>query len=130
MARYDRSGETVGDFCVEEGVTVASFYYWKQKLSVSSGFESKATRTTNGMLADVAKVQGKKTRTTGTSQTDETVPAGPGFQRVHVTPVLSSHRTTIRVPGGMVIELGDNLSVVEAVTTLLLERCQEGTATC
>ena len=32
LARYRGSGLTVGRFCSREGVSVASFYYWRQRL--------------------------------------------------------------------------------------------------
>ena len=33
IARWKRSGVTVSDFCIDQGVSVASFYAWKRELA-------------------------------------------------------------------------------------------------
>jgi len=43
MARFARSGDSVARFCVSEGVSVPTFYYWKRKLA-ESGSPSKMRR--------------------------------------------------------------------------------------
>jgi hypothetical protein len=42
LARYERSARTVAEFCVEEDVSVASFYYWKKRLPSRSMAEPAA----------------------------------------------------------------------------------------
>lgn len=33
IARWKRSGVTVSDFCIDQGVSIASFYAWKRELA-------------------------------------------------------------------------------------------------
>ena len=35
LARFEESGLTVVDFCLEEGVSTASFYDWRKRLAAS-----------------------------------------------------------------------------------------------
>lgn len=42
LRRYQASGLTVAQFCVEEGVSVPSFYQWRRKLRDATAAEPRA----------------------------------------------------------------------------------------
>ena len=37
MARFDGARETVGEFCAREGLSVSSFYRWRERLRSNAG---------------------------------------------------------------------------------------------
>lgn len=94
LKRFRKSGQTVARFCQAEGVSQPSYYHWKKK------------------LADRAKSARKPK---ATEHTFRAVEVSPPF----TTPSPSA--TTIRLAGGIEIELGTDLQVVEAILKQLLE---------
>jgi transposase-like protein len=93
LRRFEESGQTVTEFCLGEGVSQPSFYYWKKKLR-----ESGAT-------------------------TAVPVTAPNGFRPVMVSPsTLPSARreTIVRLGREIQIELGSDLAIVEAIVKQLL----------
>ena len=142
LTRFDRSEETVGEFCSVERVSVATFYYWKKKLSkrehAFSSLRSTIKNSPNRVSANagggsLAASDNGIGKNEWNEFEQERLPRSNGraFQPVEITPGLSLKTTTIRIPGGVAIELGDDLRVVESVVALLLDRCRlSGTAAC
>lgn len=102
LARFEKSSQTVSDFCATEGVSAQSFYRWKQR------------------LANTARAKSRKRQ----RALSPNVPGG--FQSVLVTPPEGASSVKIRLPGGALIELSNDMSIVEKVIGQLLQ--QQGTA--
>lgn len=101
LARFQDSGMSVAGFCKQEGVSVASFYQWRRKLS---------ERDESGR--QVAR------------QSSARSPIGSGFQSVQVLPAASA--ATIRLPNGVEIELGSDLRAFDLLARRLLDGAQNG----
>lgn len=105
LERFARSGKTVAEFCRTEGVSVPSFYHWK------------------GKLAGVDRNNGK--------------PAGDGrrrasaFKRLHVSPSDVSSGVSIRLPDGIVMDLGSDLVTIQKIVAQVLDhQASLGTGSC
>ena len=95
MRRFEQSNQTIADFCRTERVSQSSFYLWK------------------GRVAEACLAKTPQT------QDDGMVKGSPSFQSV----VVTSHGTagvTIRLPGGVAIELGQDVALIEQVVHQLL----------
>ncbi len=98
VRRFGRSGLTVVRFCREEGVSTASFYRWRNRLSERGRLTREADAGSSA--------------TTGVEQ-------APLFQPVRVTG--SETPISIQLPGGARIEVPtENLDAVRAVLGELL----------
>jgi hypothetical protein len=51
LARYPHAGQTITDFCADEGVSVSSFYAWKRKLTPPSSSQTLVPITLTPTLA-------------------------------------------------------------------------------
>lgn len=91
LERFAQSGQTVVQFCQVERVSQPSFYQWRKKLA---------------QQPDTASCGPKSAR--------------PAFQAVEIT-ASSRSATTVRLAGGVEIELGGDLRVVQEVVKQLLE---------
>jgi hypothetical protein len=91
--RFGSSGQSVTQFCRAEGVSQPSFYQWKKKLGVSAAVRTGAVKSDSSAFKPV--------------------------QLTTPTPDLQS--ATIRLPGGIEIELGNDPRVIEAVVKQLLQ---------
>jgi len=123
MERIDRfrnSSQSVARFCAGENVSQPSFYHWKKKISTLN--DRVGRRSTKTMVAgnSTAKTTAAKTTTSNNGRT--TGSESPAFQPVQITPPASgSQSTTIRLPGGIEIQVGSDLRVVESIVKLLLD---------
>jgi len=89
--RFSTSGLAVARFCAREGVSVASFYYWRKRLGPRA--TSALTRTARGRATPVRR---------------------EAFQAVAVVPAGGD--ISIRLPGGTQIEVrAEPLDAVRAV---------------
>lgn len=111
FVRFDDSETTVKQFCLDEGISLPSFYYWKRKVGGRRRARSEITQLGRD--------------------------SGLAFEPVHVLPVIAAQqRTTIRLGAGVEIELGDDLPVVELVVqaafqlNLQRQSPEAGGATC
>ena len=93
LRRFKDSGQTVVEFCQREQVSTPSFYQWKKKLARSS---------------KTPRAPRRKSARTAT-----------GFQELRVSS-LDGSPVTIRLPNGIIIELGRDLSVIENIMAQLL----------
>jgi hypothetical protein len=100
LARYERSNQTVAEFCVDEQVSEGTFYVWKRRLA--SGDRSTTARHLQRIGAN--------------NSTHET----SGFQQVVVAPPENTGNVRITLPGGAVIELSHDLPTIEHVVQQLL----------
>ena len=98
--RFEESSQTIAHFCRAEGVSEPSFYYWKQKLPGDSRRRLRAGRR---------------------QQSARRAHAGSGFRSVVITPPADRVSVKVRLPGGAVIELGEDTLVIERVVGQLLE---------
>lgn len=98
--RFEKSSRTIDEFCRAEGVSQASFYYWKKKLPGGSRRRSRV---------------GRRRRSVRRAN------AGSGFRSVVITPSADRVSVKVRLPGGAVIELGEDALVIERVVGQLLE---------
>ena len=109
LARFEKSPRTVADFCTAEGVSQATFYVWKGRLA----------RTSRPKAAPDRRRRQKPPQ------------ASPGFQAVIVTPRPDAANVTIRLPQGIVVELGNDLRTLETVVRELLNhQATTGPAAC
>lgn len=123
MERIDRfrnSNQSVARFCASENVSQPSFYHWKKRISTLN--DRVGRRSTKTMVAgnSTAKTTAAKTTTSNNGRTTRS--ESPAFQPVQITPPASdSQSTTIRLPGGIEIQVGSDLRVVESIVKLLLD---------
>ena len=101
--RFGQSGQTVTQFCLEEGVSTPTFYRWRKKLKSQPQAPAKST---------------ERSRKAADSH---------HFKLVELTatpsaPDLSDAGVTVRIPGGVEITLGRNLAALEQVVHQLLDR--------
>ena len=106
LRRFERSSQTVADFCRAEGVSRPSFYRWKRRLA---GGERRHPA-------------GVKPRQRSGSPANRRV----GFRSVVITPPAHAARVKVRLPDGVEIDLGDDPRVIERVVGQLLQH-QAGT---
>jgi hypothetical protein len=100
LARFEKSRETVADFCLAESVSQAAFYLWKRRLGA---------------------VPRSKPRKRGRRAADPGHRKHAAFRAVVVTPPEQTAAVKVRLPGGAVMELGRDLPTIQQVVGLLLE---------
>ena len=105
LSRFRSSGRTVAAFCQSEGVSEASFYLWKRKLT-------RTTERTGQCPPDVAS--------SGRSGKRSSAPAFEAVELVSRSPLATPSATTVRLPRGIEIEFGSDLRVIEAIVKQLL----------
>ena len=116
LLRFQDSDVTVAQFCRSEGVSQPSFYQWKNKLRD----QLPPTESPNRRPA----LSGNRTS------------KRPAFKAVQMTsssqPCASQPALTVCMPGGIQIEVADNLSAIQAVMRELLrtENVSSGAAAC
>ena len=91
LARYDKSNQTVAQFCLDEGISSPSFYHWRKKLRPRS-----TDRTARSGRFQPIHIVSSLTKSSGPP-------------------------TIVRLGHGMQIELGSDLAIVKAVVHQLLE---------
>lgn len=91
LARYECSGQSVREFCLSEGASLASFYQWRRKLQPQSAAPVPA------------------------------VPRFQAIQIVPPNAVLGHRPSIVRLADGVEIELGNEPTVVEAIVRQLLD---------
>jgi len=99
--RFKRSSQTVADFCRAEGVSQPSFYSWKRRLGGGDRRRRRVKRR---------------------HRSSQPANPGSGFRSVIVTPPTYAVSVKVRLPGGAVIELGDDPLVIERVVGQLLQQ--------
>lgn len=98
--RFEKSSQTVAEFCRAEGVSQPSFYQWRRRL------------TGGGRRRQGAKGRGRSAAAANSSV---------GFRSVVVTPPADGVSVKIRLPDGVAIEMKDDLVVIEHVVKQLLD---------
>ena len=93
MQRYEQSNQSIAQFCLNERVSVASFFLWRKKVRAAA------------RSAELAPLSADRTGR---------------FQPVVIVESSSAHATVIRLGSGCEIELGSDLTIVEAVLRQLL----------
>ena len=128
MERIDRfrnSSQSVARFCASENVSQPSFYHWKKRISTLNDRVGRQSTKTTAVGNSTAKTTAAKTTAANTSTSSNgrtTRPESSVFQPVQITPPLSDpQNTTIRLPGGIEIQVGSDLRVVESIVKLLLD---------
>ena len=96
LERFAKSGQTVSEFCRAEGVSAPSFYQWKRKL---------------GSVNRNSKKQAKRSRRRKSS----------AFKRLHVSPPDVSSGVSMRLPDGIVVDLGRDLLTIEKIVAQVLD---------
>jgi transposase-like protein len=95
LERFEGSKQTVAEFCRQEGVSDASLYLWRKKL--------RALRETSA-----------RTKRQAVGETSASI----AFQAVQIVspPVETANaKTVIQLTGGVRIQLGSDLPVVELI---------------
>ncbi len=100
LERFAKSERGVSEFCEREGVSTASFYQWRQKLTSVKFNNANADR--DGQPEPFRQLQ------------MAALPSG----------------VTVRLPDGIVIDLGSDLPTIEFVVSCLLDRQAAGTGEC
>lgn len=125
LLRFQKCTMTVAQFCEREGVSVPSFYHWKRKLHDQSSPQRparKARRTEQAKRTGRRKVGQSKKRL--------------AFQAVQLVsssrPSISDPALAVCLPGGIQVEVADNLPAIEAVMQELMnvEKARSGAARC
>ena len=96
LVRFAKSGQTVSAFCRDEGVSAPSFYQWKRKLG-----------RVNRKHSRLAKRRQRRKST--------------AFKQLHVSPQDASSSVSMRLPDGIVIDLGRDLSTIEKIVAQVLD---------
>ena len=96
--RFGKSSQTVADFCRAEGVSQPSFYHWKWRLAGG----------------------GRRPGVKGSQRSGRPASSSIGFRSVVITPAADAASVKVRLPDGVVIELGDDPLVIERVVGQLL----------
>jgi len=104
LKRFGKSGQTVAQFCRDEGVSTPSFYEWKRRLDDGVN--------TNNRKSLQHRQQSKPS----------------AFKPVRVSPPDVSFGVKIRLPNGTVIDLGSDLPTIEKIIGKVLD--QTGTDAC
>ena len=116
LLRFHKSDVTVAQFCQGESVSQPSFYYWKSKLR-------------DQLLPTESP---KRRPASSRNRTNKR----PAFKPVQVTsssqPCASQPALTVRMSGGIQIEVADNPDAIQAVMRELLnaEKVGSGAAAC
>ena len=92
MGRFARAGLTVGRFCEQEGVSTASFYGWRRRLT-----DDRVQRHSGGGQRRVSP------QAVNTPLAAEDAEDASPFQAVRVTPAVGA--LTIHLPGGAWLEV-------------------------
>ena len=95
LNRQSRSAETVAEFCKREGVSTASFYQWRRRLSPRIDTPRKPRKRKQSSTAD--------------------------FSELIVEPVSSVAQATL--PGGVILSLGNQPDVVAVIVDRLVRSC-------
>jgi hypothetical protein len=113
MARFEKSNQSVVRFCEDEGVSVPSFYQWRKKLDAN-----------------------RSDARSGASSRPSSGDREPLRQRFMPVQLLrgagdqAASPTIVRLGGGIEIELGSDLTIVEAVirqlTTTAIDTVAQG----
>lgn len=109
LERFASSGQSVTQFCVAEDVSQPSFFQWRKRLAGNGrvrGVRPKRNGTPSRAKSAVGKGQSKSAFASVQLTTT------PGLQQ----------NTMIRLTGGVEIELGNNLRVVETVVRCVVEQ--------
>lgn len=127
FARFEKSSQRVADFCLAEGVSKPSFYSWKRKLGVRF----------NGKLSSS---RAKPATPSSSRAKPATMPPrqGRAFKRLQVTSGLETNTglmthiggVTVRLPGGIEVDLGNDWATIEHVVDHLLDRQRGGEPSC
>lgn len=100
LKRFAKSESTVATFCRSEGVSVASFYQWKRKLTTQPG--GKGRRLRRDQAVDQAK--------------------SIAFEPVRIVDPEVCTGVTVRLGDGIVVDLGHDASTIQRVVDQLLDR--------
>jgi hypothetical protein len=114
LARYRNSEMSVAQFCDAEGVSSPSFYQWQRKLgkrSVSAGSVKDSAASSTDRPGAFQAVQVTPSQPLMAAR--DLAAAPPAFTR----PVL-----TVWLPGGIQVQVADNLPVISAVMRELAGR--------
>lgn len=116
MGRFIRSGLTVARFCEQEGVSTASFYWWRRRLAIARSPGSKAAgrrraspqtvntpRAANTPRGDNGCRAANMFRTANTPRAVGSAENDSLFQIVRVTPTVAN--VSIHLPGGARVEV-------------------------
>lgn len=114
LRRFENSGLTVGEFCLREGVSSASFYSWKRKLrDADRGSSTRFDQPCSGPDPPSGSRR-------STNRTKHAV--RPAFRAVRLTPRAETGSClTVRLPGGAELILSDDADLVERVIGQLLK---------
>ena len=128
LERFSSSGLAVGPFCVREGVSTASFYNWRKKLTLR-GRSRSATEGHPRLRTGPAVGRGRFQQVAVVSGTSSVLPTAPAV--------------CIQLPCGTRIEVGaDDLDAVRAVVAEVVRvnrgseavqayrGCEAGAASC
>ena len=97
LNRFSQANQSVAEFCSDEGISTASLYRWKQRLSPSVD-RPKAIRIQSPAL----------TRS--------------NFAEVSIAPAFSAP-TQVHLPHGVTIELGSDQAIAASVVGQVLLHC-------
>lgn len=101
LAKFEKSRQTVAQFCRDHDESIATFYYWKKKLAGVAADSGESPRKPAGGKPGVP---------------------GPSFQPLEVSHPAATSGVTVRMPSGIEIELGDNLPAIQWAVDQILER--------
>jgi hypothetical protein len=98
LERFRRSQLTVTQFCEAEGISVPAFYQWRQRLGSASRQRPARREQRSSAVEGLA----------------------PAFKPLWLAAAGQPTAATIRLPGGIVVELAPDLQTIERVVGQVL----------
>jgi transposase-like protein len=95
LRRYERTELTVAEFCRQEGISVSALYQWQRRLAALPKGNTSEEKTSVVPSEAAASIP----------------PAA--FRAIELSPTQNSRLATIRLPGGVVIELHDDSAALK-----------------
>ena len=112
LARFAECGQTVANFCASERVSVASFYYHRQKQREQAATEPDSRDAWEAQRGDRPVSRRVRDQQTGTTS---------AFRRVHVSDgAIVPTNVTVRLPCGTEITFAHHPELVRQVFDQLL----------
>lgn len=112
LLRFQKSGQTVAEFCRKERVSEASLYRWRKQL-----VGRVANRRSTMSSADPCRTAGKSRRSNSSAERPACL-----FKPVQVKAGQQAVAClTVQLPGGFQLAVNDELPVAEMVVVKLLE---------
>jgi len=125
FTRFENSSQTVAEFCLGEGVSQPSFYQWRKKLGLGSKrVRSASGPGTSGLTSELGNSEKSPSSSVAIGEPRPrnfhfvSLASLPSDQLPVLLPVLLPKAL---LPGGIELELGSDVRLVESIVKQLIE---------